>query len=60
MEFKNVNLNGDNIVVNNLINANFLIFESCEIEFKALVLSSYQGIQKACLHFKINLCKCVK
>jgi hypothetical protein len=21
---------------------------------------SYQGIQKACLHFKISLCKCVK
>jgi hypothetical protein len=21
---------------------------------------SDQGIQKACLHFKINLCKCVK
>ena len=24
------------------------------------VQMSNQGIQKACLHFKINLCKCVK
>jgi hypothetical protein len=30
MELKNVNPNGDNVVVSNLINANFLIFENCE------------------------------
>jgi hypothetical protein len=44
MEFKNANLNGDNIVVSNLINASFFIFESCEIELRALVLSGYPKI----------------
>jgi hypothetical protein len=34
MELKNVNSNGDNVVVSNLINVNFLLLKIVKIEFK--------------------------
>jgi hypothetical protein len=30
MELEKINPNGNNVVVSNLINTNFLIFENCE------------------------------